>query len=107
MRMERKNAEGMDTLMLRYIKAMRLGAQHNTRRIFLAWDEVSGAGSYTLKRFYRDGKLYISLSSSVLRTHLSMQKASLMERLNAHLLQDSLFIRDEPLTPLVQDLILK
>ena len=47
---------------------------HNTQRIFMAWNEVSGAAQYTIKRFFRDGKLYITLSSSVVCSQLSMQK---------------------------------
>ncbi|MBQ0077397.1 MAG: DUF721 domain-containing protein [Bacteroidales bacterium] len=107
MRLEKKNAESIDNLMLRYIKAMRLAPQHNTRRVFMAWDEVSGAARYTLKKFYRDGKLYITLSSSVLRTHLSIQKVDLIDRLNARLAQDELFLKDDPQVGFVKDIILK
>ena len=56
---------------------------HNTQRIFMAWNEVSGAGQYTIKRFFRDGKLYITLSSSVICSQLAMQKDVLKTKINA------------------------
>ena len=70
-RITRKRALSMEELVPMYIKSMKLSAGLNTHRIFAAWDEASGAAQYTLKRFFRDGKLYITLNSSVVRNHLS------------------------------------
>ena len=64
----------MDELVKQYIRSMKLAAGLNTQRIFAAWDACSGAGEFTLKRFFRDGKLYITLSSSVVRNQLHFQK---------------------------------
>jgi hypothetical protein len=36
----------------------------------MAWDQASGAAPYTIKRYFRDGKLFITLSSSVLCSQL-------------------------------------
>ena len=69
-RITRKRAMSMEELVPLYIKSMKLSAGLNTHRIFAAWDEASGAAGYTLKRFFRDGKLYITLNSSVVRNHL-------------------------------------
>ena len=63
----RKEAVGMDKIVEAYIKSMKIAAGLNTQRVFAAWDACSGAGPYTLRRFYRGGKLYITLSSSVMR----------------------------------------
>ena len=49
----------------------------------------------------------MSLSSSVLRFELGLQKAQLIERMNAWLLQDDLFVKDDPKVGLVKDIILK
>ena len=83
------------------------GATHNSRRIFSAWDEASGAGAYTIRRFYRDGILYITMKSSVLATQLSMQKGALTEKINAILSDDPLFIREDSHAGFVKELRIK
>lgn len=98
----------MEELMLLYVVKMGISSSHNTRRIFMAWDEVSGVNpDYVLKRFFKEGKLYITLKSSVLCSHLSMQKASLIERINKALEEDVLFIKNEPNVGFVKELILR
>jgi len=103
----RKEAVGMDRIVADYIKSMKLAAGLNTQRVFAAWDACSGAGPYTLRRFYRGGKLYITLNSSVLRSQLYMQKDLLMEKMNAFLRQDNLFTEDNKTVGFIQELILK
>jgi hypothetical protein len=103
----RKEAVGMDRIVADYIKSMKLAAGLNTQRVFAAWDACSGAGPYTLRRFYRGGKLYITLNSSVLRSQLYMQKDLLMEKMNAFLRQDNLFTEDNKTVSFIQELILK
>lgn len=107
MRIQKRGAQSMDSLILLYIKQARLGAQHNTRRVIEAWKEVSGAEEHCLKYFYKDGVLHVTMDSSVLAGFLSMQKASLIEKLNATLEQDELFLRDEPAAGFVKDIKLK
>ena len=106
-RIARKKALSMDELVRMYIESMRLAPALNTRRIFAAWDEASGAGKYTLKRFFRDGRLYITLSSSVVRNQLSFQSQALVEKMNAILSKDELFARDDARASFVKELILK
>jgi hypothetical protein len=106
-RIARKKALSMDELVRMYIESMRLAPALNTRRIFAAWDEASGAGPYTLRRFFRDGRLYITLSSSVVRNQLSFQSQALVEKMNAILSKDELFARDDTRVSFVKELILK
>lgn len=106
-RIHRKQALGMEEVIDQYIRSMKLAAGLNTQRVFAAWDEVSGAASATLRRYYRDGVLRVSLSSSVLRFELGLQKAQMIERMNAWLLKDDLFVKDDPKVGLVKDIILK
>lgn len=106
-RIARKKALSMDELVRMYIESMRLAPALNTRRIFAAWDEASGAGKYTLKRFFRDGRLYVTLSSSVVRNQLSFQSQALVEKMNAILSKDELFARDDARVSFVKELILK
>ena len=80
-------------------------ATHNAQRIYLAWNEVSGAGESTIRRFYRDGRLVITLNSSVVRSSLLFQKDVLIQKINAKISQDSLFIGDSE--GAVKELVLK
>ena len=106
-RIHRKEAVSMDELVKQYIRSMKLAAVLNTQRIFAAWDACSGAGEFTLRRFFRDGKLYITLSSSVVRNQLHFQKEDLVEKMNRFLSNDSLFTEDNRTVGYIQELILK
>lgn len=106
-RIHRKEAVSMDQLVHQYIKSMKLAAGLNTQRIFAAWDACSGAGPFTLRRYFRDGKLYITLNSSVLRNQLFFQKTELVEKMNRFLSQDSLFTDDNRTVGYIRELILK
>lgn len=97
----------MDELVQLFIKSMKLSAGLNTRRIFEAWDQASGASRYTLRRYFRDGKLYVTLSSSMVRNQLGFQKEALKDRINEILRGDELFVKDDPLVNHVEELILK
>ena len=106
-RIHRKEPMGMDALVKEYIKSMKLSSGLNTQRIFAAWDACSGAAPFTLKRFFRGGKLYITLSSSVIRNQLYFQKAELMEKMNAFLSKDELFTQDDRTVSFIEELILR
>ena len=106
-RIERKTALGMEELVQQYIKSMKISSGLNTHRIFAAWDQASGAAEFTIKRYYRGGKLYVTLSSSVVRNQLSFQKEALIEKINALLWQDALFTQDDPDVSWVTELRLK
>ena len=106
-RLHRKQALSMEEVVQQYIKSMKIAAGLNTQRIFEAWDACSGAGPFTLRRFFRDGKLYITLNSSVIRNQLSFQKDALVEKMNAWLSQDKLFTPDNRTVNYIQELILK
>ncbi len=103
----RKEAVSLETVVQQYIKSMKIAAGLNTQRIFAAWDACSGAGPFTLKRFFRGGKLYITLNSSVLRNQLYFQRDVLVEKMNAFLSEDALFTADNKTVSFVQELILK
>ena len=106
-RVARKTAVPLSDLIREYIRTSRLSAGLNTQRIFAAWDAASGAGRYTVRRFFRDGKLYITVDSSVVRSQLSFQHDTLLEKINALLAQDELFTRDGSPDAVVKELILK
>ena len=103
----RKEAIGMDQVVRQYIQSMKLTAGLNTQRVFAAWDACSGAQAYTLKRFFRGGKLYITLGSSVIRSQLYFQRDVLVEKMNAFLAKDDLFTGEDTTVGYVKELILK
>ena len=106
-RVARKTAVSLSEAIQEYLKAAKLSSGLNTQRIFAAWDAASGAGRYTVRRFFRDGKLYITVDSSVVRSQLSFQRDVLIEKINALLTQDELFIQDDARVGIVKELILK
>lgn len=104
-RLPRKKAITVGEAMMEFLKQAKLASGLNTRCIYDAWDEASGAAAYTLKRFYRDGKLYITLSSSVVKSQLNFQKGLLLEKINSLLKDNELFTPDG--SAYVKELILK
>ena len=106
-RLERKKAVEMNELFRMFVDDMKLGPALNTHRIFKAWEQASGAAQFTLKKFFRDGTLYITTSSSVVRNQLFFQSAELVDKMNAILEQDELFLKDEPKVGYVKKLVLK
>ena len=103
----RKEALTMEEVIGEYIKSAKIASGLNTQRIFAAWDACSGAGPFTLKRYFRSGTLYITLNSSVIRNQLSFQKAALIEKMNAALSEDRLFTQDNRTVGYVRELVLK
>jgi hypothetical protein len=103
----RKEAMTMEEVVSAYIKQMKIAAGLNTQRIYEAWDACSGAAPYTMRRYFRGGKLYITLSSSVIRNQLLFQKDALVEKINDYLSKDPLFTQDNNTVSFVQTLILK
>lgn len=94
----------MDTLILEYIRQMKLASGLNRQKIFNAWDKVSGAGRYTIGKFYSKGVLYCTISSSVLRSQLYLQRGMLLCALNKELENDPQY--DRSLGP-IKSIVLK
>ncbi len=103
----RKEAVSMEVIVQQYIKSMRLAAGLNTQRIFAAWDACSGAGPFTLKRYFRGGTLFITLNSSVIRNQLFFQREELVRKMNAFLSKDELFTADNRSVGEVRELVLR
>ena len=103
----RKEALTMEEVVEEYIKSAKLASGLNTQRVFTAWDECSGAGPFTLKRYYRSGTLYITLNSSVIRNQLLFQKEALIEKMNATLSGDPMFTSDNKTVGYVKELVLR
>lgn len=97
----------MGALVPMFIKAMRLDAGLNTTLVLKAWDEASGASAYTLNKFFRDGRLFVTVSSSMVRSHLEFQKADIVASINRILENDPLFSNGCAKAGFVKEIILK
>ena len=97
----------MEELITQYIREMKLTSGFNRQRIFEAWDAVSGASRYTIDRFFRDGMLYCTISSSVVRNQLYFQRDLLVQKMNEYLDADTMLVRDAKEAPVIRNLILK
>ena len=106
-RIHRKKALSMDEVVEMYIREMKLSSGLNTQRILDAWDQVSGMGGYTLRKYYRGGTLYVTLSSSMVRNQLWFQREELVSRINEVLSKDPLFTVDDSKVGYVKELVLK
>ena len=90
-RMPRKQAMTMEELVSEYIRQMKLTPRLNRERVYSAWAEASGASRYTLDRNFRNGVLYVTIGSSMVRNQLYFQKDVILEELNRILEKDELF----------------
>lgn len=97
----------METVISNYIREMKLVSGLNERRIFAAWDAVSGAAMYTVGRYVKGGVLYCNISSSVVRNQLFFQREQLVRKVNDFLQNDELFVKDDPRTGYIKSIILK
>ena len=106
-RLDRKEAVPMNVLIKTFLRTQHMTAKVNTARIYSCWDAVSGAAAYTLRRYYRAGTLYITLSSAVIRSQLFSRRDYLKDQINLRLADDPLFSQEDRLVGLVQQIILK
>jgi len=90
-RIARKEALPMEDVVKQYIRLMKLSSGLNEKRLFDAWDAVSGMSRYTVAKSFRAGTLFVSLSSSVVRNQLYFRTAELVTKINEHLQKDPLF----------------
>jgi len=106
-KIRRKEAVAMDELVKQFIRDMHLDAGLNRQRVGEIWNEVSGAGRYTLDVNIVKGVLYCTISSSMVRNHLYFQRDVLAESMNEALMKDELFIWDWSKGPCVKSLVLR
>lgn len=106
-KLRRKKALDMDEVVKMFIDSMKISAGLNTQRVFEAWDKASHAGKYTLNKFYRDGTLYVNISSSMVRNQLYFQQADIISEMNRILKEDNLFTKNDPRVGYVSKIVLK
>ena len=82
--MRRKSSESIGQLLSQYLREEGLETPLNERRAIAAWSRILGPAisNYTTSLEIRNQVLYVSLSSSVLRQELMMQRKKLVSRIN-------------------------
>lgn len=106
-RIARKEAQGMMELVAQYIREMKLTSGFCSQRVFEAWDVVSGVSAYTVDRYFRNGTLYCTIGSSVVRNQLYFQKDALLQKMNEYLAEDELLSGGGYDGVLIRNLILR
>ena len=106
-KMHRRDAVGMEELVRMYIRDMKLEAGLNRQRIFTAWNDVSGAARYTTGLYFKNGCLYCTLSSSVVRNQLYFQRDAILKGINEYLAADTLFVNDGKEGAVVKNIVLR
>ena len=106
-RMARKYPIAVRQAIQEWLIAEGLGPAYNANIIARTWNEVSGMEHYTGHVWFKDGTLFVTLTSSVARSRLSLMTGELAGRINEALFQDEMFIRGKAFTRYVNQIVLK
>lgn len=85
--MRKKNTESIGEVLRQYFEENQfIKRKLAESRAVTGWSKLLGSmiASYTTNIYLRNGILYVSLSSSVLRSELLMAKERLISKLNEH-----------------------
>ena len=82
--MERRKAEELGSVIMRYLRLQGLEAPLNEYRLVEAWPTVAGSAvaAYTDSLRIYNQKLYVKLKSPALRANLMMERGRLVRSLN-------------------------
>ena len=103
----RKEPLAMEKVIQMFLRSERLSPGLNTRRIFEAWDAASGAAAWTLRKYFRDGVLTVTLRSSAARSSLAPRLPLIVHKMNAILDDDPLFDSEDPKVGKVSSIVLR
>jgi hypothetical protein len=82
--MKRENTQLISEIIKEFIREERLEEGLNRARLFKAWDLVVGeiGAKATTNKYFRDGILYCTINSSILRTQMYYRKEDIMAHIN-------------------------
>lgn len=89
-KLTRHDPEPFANLVGLFIKSNGLERGLLQKAVSSAWDKYSGAAAYTTNKYLRDNILYITVSSSVVRSGLTFQLEGILRDINAALKADEL-----------------
>ena len=105
--LERKDPSPMSELVPMFLKLSGMTNVVNENLIMSAWDKVTGAGPYTLKKYVRNGILTCHISSSVVRNQLFFQKEEIVAAINAEVASDPVNAGNQGNRKYLKSIILK
>lgn len=84
--MRRKNTEKLGSIIAQVLKQNHLDVKLYETRVLNSWSVVLGEtiNQYTDKLYFKDGTLYVSISSSVLRHELFLEREKIKKTLNIY-----------------------
>ena len=88
--LERKDPSQLGEILPQMLRIMRLSSGME-QLVMRAWDKVTGAGPYTLSKSMKNGTLYCSISSSVVRNQLFYNRLAIVEAINNEVKADPLY----------------
>ena len=82
--MKRENTQLIKAIIEEFIKEEHLEDGLNRTRLFKAWDLVVGevGAKATTNKYFRDGTLYCTINSSMLRTQMYYRKEDIIANMN-------------------------
>ena len=82
--MKRENTQLIKSIIEEFIKEEKLEEGLNRARLFKAWDLVVGdvGARATTNKFFKDGVLYCTVNSSMVRTQMYYRKDDIIAHLN-------------------------
>lgn len=82
--MQREQTKPLNELIDVFVKEFGLQEGLNEARVLALWDKLLGASvvKATLHKRFKEGKLYVRLSSSVVRSYLFTERRSIVEKMN-------------------------
>ena len=82
--MERSNTQSMGEAIRAFLKESKLEKPLKERQLVSSWESLLGKSIARATReiYIRDGKLYVSLTSSVIRNELYMLQDEIIRKLN-------------------------
>ena len=82
--MKRENTQLIKAIIEEFIKEEHLEEGLNRTRLFKAWDLVVGevGAKATTNKYFKDGTLYCTINSSMLRTQMYYRKEDIIAHIN-------------------------
>lgn len=89
-KMPKVQAEPLSQILQQYVRQNALAGGLRYQVVSAAWDKVSGAARFTNSKYLKNNILYITVSSSVVRSQLLCQLDLILSRINEILRADSI-----------------
>ena len=85
--MSRKDPKSFKDAFGQFLKEEHLDEKFDQRQLIQSWERIMGRPVYsrTTKMYFRDGTLFVELSSAALKQELNNSRQLIMERIEEHL----------------------